>query len=124
MKFFVTLLCLILSTVVTGWAQQAPSAKSGDVLAKVGNKEITRDMLDHVISTIPEENRVPFLTPDGKKKILDEVVNFELFFSGRQIRFTGQRAGHQNQTRLRADSVPGERIFQACSSQESSRFRG
>lgn len=79
MKFFVTLLCLILSTVVTGWAQQAPSAKSGDVLARVGNKEITRDMLDHVISTIPEENRVPFLTPDGKKKILDEVVNFELF---------------------------------------------
>lgn len=79
MKLFLSLLFVILSTAGQGWCQQAPSTGTGDVLAKVGNKEITRDMIDHVISTIPEENRVPFLTPDGKKKILDEVVNFELF---------------------------------------------
>jgi len=35
-------------------------------------------MLDNIISTIPEENRVPFLTPDGRKKILDEVIDFVL----------------------------------------------
>lgn len=56
-----------------------PTATKGDVLAKVGNHEITRKMLDHIIATIPEENRVPFLTPDGRKKILDEVVSFTLF---------------------------------------------
>jgi peptidyl-prolyl cis-trans isomerase C len=56
-----------------------PTATKGDVLAKVGNHEITREMLDHIIATIPEENRVPFLTPDGRKKILDEVVSFTLF---------------------------------------------
>jgi peptidyl-prolyl cis-trans isomerase C len=50
-----------------------------DALAKVGNTEITRDMLDNIIATIPEENRVPFLTPDGRKKILEEVVSFMLF---------------------------------------------
>jgi len=49
------------------------------VLAKVGNYEITRQMLDHIIATINEENRVPFLTPDGRKKILDEVISFTLF---------------------------------------------
>ncbi len=50
-----------------------------DVLATVGNHTITRQMLDNIIATIPEENRVPFLTPDGRKKILDEVVSFMLF---------------------------------------------
>lgn len=50
------------------------------VLAQVGNQQITRDMLDNIINTIPEENRVRFLTPDGRKKILDEVV-FTLLLS-------------------------------------------
>jgi peptidyl-prolyl cis-trans isomerase C len=36
-------------------------------------------MLDHIIATINEENRIPFLTPDGRKKILDEVISFMLF---------------------------------------------
>jgi len=55
-----------------------PASQAGDVLATVGDIQITREMLDNIISTIPEENRVPFLTPDGQKKILDEVVSFVL----------------------------------------------
>ena len=62
-----------------GVAQPTAENRSGDVLATVGDRKITREMLDNIINTIPEENRVPFLTPDGRKKILDEVVNFELF---------------------------------------------
>ncbi|MBM4326297.1 MAG: hypothetical protein FJ118_03950 [Deltaproteobacteria bacterium] len=57
----------------------AALAAEGNVIAKVGNREITREALDHIIATIPEQNRVPFLTPDGRKKILDEVVAFTLF---------------------------------------------
>jgi peptidyl-prolyl cis-trans isomerase C len=60
-------------------AQPVTPETGGDVLAKIGNREITRQMLDHIIATINEENRVPFLTPDGRKKILDEVVSFMLF---------------------------------------------
>jgi peptidyl-prolyl cis-trans isomerase C len=64
---------------VSAQAPQPGSTGSGDALAKVGDQEITRAMLDDIIKTIPEEHRVPFLTPDGRKKILDEVVNFTLF---------------------------------------------
>lgn len=60
-------------------AQPVTPEIGGDVLAKIGNREVTRQMLDHIIATINEENRVPFLTPDGRKKILDEVVSFMLF---------------------------------------------
>jgi peptidyl-prolyl cis-trans isomerase C len=52
---------------------------TGEALATVGDRKITRSMLDHIIQTIPEENRVPFLTPDGRKKILEEVISFTLF---------------------------------------------
>jgi len=72
---------LILGVIVTsqGFAQEGATSKAGDVLATVGKDQITREMLDNIIATIPEENRVPFLTPDGRKKILDEVVSFMLF---------------------------------------------
>lgn len=59
-------------------AQQEPD-KGGEVLAMVGEEKITRTMLDHIIQTIPEGRRVRFLTPDGRKKILDEVISFTLF---------------------------------------------
>lgn len=76
MKYFVPLLILVVCVAVAASAQPPTGAKAGDMLAKVGNAEITRDMLDNIIATIPEENRVPFLTPDGRKKILDEVISF------------------------------------------------
>ena len=55
------------------------TSTGGDVLATVGETRITREMLDHIIATIPEDKRVPFLTPDGRKKLLEEVVSLMLF---------------------------------------------
>lgn len=79
MRFFASLLMLlVLATAASAQPSTGPGLQAGDVLAKVGDKIITRDMLDNIIATIPEENRVPFLTPDGRKKILDEVVAFVL----------------------------------------------
>jgi len=75
-KFFLIATALM-AMICTAGAQ--PVIQGGDVIARVGNHEITREMLDNIIVTIPEENRVPFLTPDGRKKILDEVVSFILF---------------------------------------------
>jgi len=72
--FFLLCGTLLISSMVCA----QPPIQAGDVLATVGDIKISREMLDNVISTIPEENRVPFLTPDGQKKILDEVVSFVL----------------------------------------------
>ncbi len=80
MKFIGSLLILVTLLVASTFAaDQSATPQAGDVLAKVGNHEITREMLDNIINTIPEENRVPFLTPDGQKKILDEVISSTLF---------------------------------------------
>ena len=79
MRFTVLFLIFIAVLPVNIAAQPVTSEAGGDVLAKVGNREITRQMLDHIIATINEENRIPFLTPDGRKKILDEVISFMLF---------------------------------------------
>jgi peptidyl-prolyl cis-trans isomerase C len=79
MKFVAFLSALTVALATGALAQPVIPEKAGDVLVKVGNHEITRQMLDSIIATIPEENRIPFLTPDGRKKILDEVVAFTLF---------------------------------------------
>ena len=79
MKIAPLLLILIAILPMNVAAQPVTPEAGGDVLAKVGNREITRQMLDHIIATINEENRVPFLTPDGRKKILDDVTSFMLF---------------------------------------------
>lgn len=75
------LICIVfLLLFCAGVCRAADSTPAGgDVVARVGTHEITRQMLDHIIDTIPEESRVPFLTPDGRKKILDEVISFMLF---------------------------------------------
>jgi len=79
MKRIAALLLVMFVPCFHAFGQPVMPEKGGDVLATVGSHEITRAMLDNIIATIPEENRVPFLTPDGRKKILDEVVSFLLF---------------------------------------------
>lgn len=74
--FHVLYMTTIFLTSVCSLVLAQPAPEGGDILATVGAVNITREMLDNIISTIPEENRVPFLTPDGRKKILDEVIDF------------------------------------------------
>jgi len=72
--------CLIVLILMPQICRASDSPRdAGDVLATVGDFKITREMVDHIIGTIPEGNRVPFLTPDGRRKILDEVISFVLF---------------------------------------------
>lgn len=79
MRLVKSLFIVVAIIVCNASVHAQPVVQGGDVLAKVGDCEITREMLENIIATIPEENRVPFLTPDGSKKILDEVVSFMLF---------------------------------------------
>jgi len=79
MKLIPLFLIVCATLAPSAGAQTGEPRTGGDVLAQIGNHQITREMLDNIIATIPEENRVPFLTPDGRKKILDEVVSFTLF---------------------------------------------
>ncbi|MEW6350899.1 MAG: peptidyl-prolyl cis-trans isomerase [Thermodesulfobacteriota bacterium] len=79
MRTLTVLAMLMLALSVCANLAAASGTSSGEVIAKVGNETITRTMLDHIIDTIPEENRAPFLTPDGRKKILTEVIEFFLF---------------------------------------------
>lgn len=79
MKLVPLFLILIAILPMNVAAQPVTPETGGDMLAKIGNRDVTRQMLDHIIATINDENRVPFLTPDGRKKILDEVISFTLF---------------------------------------------
>ncbi len=79
MRFILVSMMFVVCFSAPAFAESEGSSVGGEVLATVGDHKITRRMLDHIIATIPEANRVPFLTPDGRRKILDEVVTFTLF---------------------------------------------
>ncbi len=69
----VTGLCLLLST-------QILSAKEEDkVLAKVGSETITQSMLDTIIEGIPPQYKAQMMTPEGKKRLLDRIVEMKMF---------------------------------------------
>ncbi len=86
MRTVTVLTMLMLALCVNAYPAAASGTSTGDVIAQVGNQTITRTMLDHIIETIPEENRAPFLTPDGRKKILTEVIEFFLFAQAAQAK--------------------------------------
>lgn len=51
------------------------------VLAKVNGKEITRDDVDFLLSTLPPERAQAFANPNGMQQVLFEVINQELFYN-------------------------------------------
>ena len=79
MRDLVLVLIVLVPITATVCFGAETTSTGGDVLATVGTNRITREMIDHIIATIPEDKRVPFLTPDGRKKLLEEVVSLMLF---------------------------------------------
>ncbi|AAK78260.1 peptidyl-prolyl cis-trans isomerase C [Clostridium acetobutylicum] len=51
------------------------------VLAVVNGQEITESDLNATINSFPEERRRQFLNPEGRKRLLDEIVSFELVYN-------------------------------------------
>jgi len=50
------------------------------ILAKVEEKVITESNLENFIKTLPEQQKAGFSTEEGKKRLLDELVNQELVY--------------------------------------------
>ncbi|MCR3761746.1 peptidylprolyl isomerase [Clostridium felsineum] len=51
------------------------------VLAVVNGQEITENDLNATINTFPEDRKRQFLNPEGRKRLLDEIVSFELVYN-------------------------------------------
>jgi peptidyl-prolyl cis-trans isomerase C len=71
-KFFI-----ILSMIITvGWAGSVSAQTSNDqVLATVGNQSVTEEDLQQMANAVPEKLRHLYLTPEGRQKSLDYIVN-------------------------------------------------
>jgi peptidyl-prolyl cis-trans isomerase C len=78
-----TLYACVVGAVLLCWAG-APAAvaaeeqKAGKMLATVGKEKITQADLDAKITMLPPQFRERYETPEGKQKLLDQVVKFSL----------------------------------------------
>jgi len=62
-------------------SSQADISKSGQVLAKVGDKEITTAYFDRQIANLPESAKQFVTQGQGKKAMLEGMVNREIIFN-------------------------------------------
>lgn len=53
---------------------------SEKVLAVVNGKEITERAINDLIAKLGPQRSAPFMTPEGKKQLLDELINQELIY--------------------------------------------
>ncbi|BBE30196.1 peptidylprolyl isomerase [Tepiditoga spiralis] len=53
---------------------------SDKVLAVVNGKEITERAVNDLIAKLGPQRSAPFMTPEGKKQLLDELINQELIY--------------------------------------------
>ncbi|WP_026476886.1 peptidylprolyl isomerase [Alkaliphilus transvaalensis] len=54
--------------------------EKNQVVATVGNKQITQDYIQKVLSTLDPQRAMQFYSEEGKKKLVEELVNQELFY--------------------------------------------
>ncbi|AHM57357.1 foldase protein PrsA [Peptoclostridium acidaminophilum DSM 3953] len=50
------------------------------VLAKVGDREITEKDVDFLLQSLGPQKGMQFYSPEGRKQLLDEIINQELFY--------------------------------------------
>jgi peptidyl-prolyl cis-trans isomerase C len=51
-----------------------------NILAKVGDIEITKDKMGEIIQSLPPQQAMQVSSPEGRKRLLDEMVAGELFY--------------------------------------------
>ena len=82
------------------------AADPADVLARVGETEITQENVNQVITQLPPQQAAFFQTPAGQEKVVEELVNRELLFLwGEAEKVDAQEGFAEDLARLRSDLI-------------------
>ncbi|MBM7614973.1 peptidylprolyl isomerase [Alkaliphilus hydrothermalis] len=54
--------------------------EKNQVVARVGEKQITQEYVENVLKNIDPQRAMQFASPEGKQKLVEELVNQELFY--------------------------------------------
>lgn len=67
--------CVALAALITVAAPIALADQKNKVLAKIGNQTVTESDLEQMAGAVPEKFRHLYLTPEGRKKTMEYIVN-------------------------------------------------
>ncbi len=82
------------------------AADPADVVARVGETEITQENVNQVIAQLPPQQAAFFQTPAGQEKVVEELVNRELLFLwGEAEKVDTQEGFAEDLARLRSDLI-------------------
>ncbi|HPJ24573.1 MAG TPA: peptidylprolyl isomerase [Synergistaceae bacterium] len=98
--FYSALAALLLCSVGAFAAEQA------EVIARVGDAEITQQDVAEVVSQLPPQQAAFFNTPAGQEKVVEELINRELLFLwGEAEKVDTQEGFAEDLARLRSNLV-------------------
>jgi len=97
--FFV--ICLLCFTVVVliatwdiGYAAESTAKNNKDVLAKVGNKVITKQDMEAVIAAMPPEYQISLQSNEQQQELLNMLIDTQLFAMEAKAKINRQRKSH------------------------------
>ncbi len=108
-SFLITLLAATMTMILTGFVHAGEKAKTREdpstVLAKVGDQVITLFDLRQALMTIPLEFRTEYSTPEGRKDLLQKLIDLHLF------EMEARKIGLDKDTTIQARLATIERNF-------------
>lgn len=82
--------------------------KENKVLATVNGKEITEEYVDGILQNLDPQSAMQFSSEDGKKKLLDELINQEIF----HLEAINQGMDQEDEFKLRLEEMKKHHLTQ------------
>src|SRR5271170_1978041 len=111
MKNFAFLLAAtVLLQAPVALAQQPPPA-ADPVVVSIGPDKITQSQFEMIVATLPEQARTQAKTPEGRRKLAEQLVELKILSREAKARKLDQTAAVQTQLTIEADQVLASVLF-------------
>src|SRR5579884_804376 len=109
MKFLAFLL-----VAASAWAQSAAPAADSVVLT-IGDQKITQSQFERIVNTLPEQARAQAKSPEGRRKLADQLVELKLLSQEARTRKLDQTPDVKTRLEIENDQVLASAVYQALS---------
>jgi peptidyl-prolyl cis-trans isomerase C len=105
--------CLLLLAALAAFAQPAPAPAGADpVVLTIGTEKFTQVEFEQILATLPEQQRAAGQTPEGRRKIAEQLVDLKLLAQAARAQKIDQAPVMKMKLVLSVDQVLAGAMFQ------------
>jgi peptidyl-prolyl cis-trans isomerase C len=105
--------CLLLLAALAAFAQPAPATAGADAtVLTIGTEKFTQAEFEQILATLPEQQRAAGQTPEGRRKIAEQLVDLKLLAQAARAQKIDQAPMMKMKLILSVDQVLAGAMFQ------------